>query len=229
VTIRLAPGLPSLRGKQAFACWREAVRVAKKKGLGVVHFALLGNHVHLIVEPRARPGEPGSGSPEVLTRGMQSLLVSLARRLNRALQRRGPVYADRYHVHVLRTPTEVRRALANVLANESLHEARSQREGEPDSRAGAPAEAKETGARGARALGARLPTPSSRGAKQKPITLKRDPFSSAWAFQEWEALWRGRVDWEVTNWSEASVMARLSEMLVPARTWLLREGWKRGR
>lgn len=37
---------------------------------------------------------------------------------------RGKVFADRYHAHVLRTPTEVRNALAYVLLNHRSHLAR---------------------------------------------------------------------------------------------------------
>ena len=36
---------------------------------------------------------------------MQGLATRLARRLNRAARRRGKFFADRYHAHVLRTPT----------------------------------------------------------------------------------------------------------------------------
>jgi hypothetical protein len=35
--------------------------------------------------------------------------------------RRGPVLEDRYHAHVLRTPAEVRRALAYVADNFASH------------------------------------------------------------------------------------------------------------
>jgi hypothetical protein len=48
---------------------------------------------------------------------MISLGARLARTVNRVLGRRGPVLADRYHQHVLRTPREARHALAYVLLN----------------------------------------------------------------------------------------------------------------
>jgi hypothetical protein len=38
--------------------------------------------------------------------------------------RTGPVFEDRYHAHVLRTPTEVRNAVRYVLGNFENHEAR---------------------------------------------------------------------------------------------------------
>lgn len=52
---------------------------------------------------------------------MQGLTVRLAKALNRMMGRRGKVFADRYHAHVLRTPAEVRNALAYVLLNHRSH------------------------------------------------------------------------------------------------------------
>src|SRR5690606_41964204 len=67
VTVRLAEGLPSLRGKGTFAVVRECLRRAKERlGARVVHFAVLGNHVHLIVEAE------GKGA---LARAMQGLKI----------------------------------------------------------------------------------------------------------------------------------------------------------
>jgi hypothetical protein len=52
---------------------------------------------------------------------MKSIAARVARAVNRIVARRGPVLADRYHLHVLRTPSEVRRALAYVLLNARRH------------------------------------------------------------------------------------------------------------
>ncbi len=111
VTLRLQSGLPNLRGKEAFRALRGAAKIARAKGLAISHFAILSNHVHLIVEP-------GRSS---LTREMQSLCISLARRLNVLARRQGEVFKGRYHLHVLKTPSEVRRALTYVLTNEAKH------------------------------------------------------------------------------------------------------------
>lgn len=56
-----------------------------------------------------------------LANGMKSLGARLARAVNRVLGRSGPVLDGRYHHHVLRTPREVRRALAYVLLNARHH------------------------------------------------------------------------------------------------------------
>jgi hypothetical protein len=51
----------------------------------------------------------------------RGLAVRMARRLNRMMDRRGDVFADRYHAHQLRSPTEVARAIAYVLGNFFVH------------------------------------------------------------------------------------------------------------
>jgi hypothetical protein len=47
--------------------------------------------------------------------------------VNRTFRRKGPVLADRYHLHVLRTPREVRSALAYVLLNARRHARKASR------------------------------------------------------------------------------------------------------
>jgi hypothetical protein len=82
----------------------------------VVDFSTLGDHLHLIVE---------ADDNRALSEGMQGLSVRLAKRLNKLMARHGRVFADRFHAHVLRTPAEVRNALAYVLLNHRSHRARS--------------------------------------------------------------------------------------------------------
>lgn len=52
---------------------------------------------------------------------MKALTRRVANALNELMRRSGPVFEDRYHAHVLRTPREVANALAYVLANYSSH------------------------------------------------------------------------------------------------------------
>ncbi len=58
---------------------------------------------------------------ESLSRGMQGLLVRVARALNRHWGRKGQVFSDRYHARILKTPREVRNALVYVLQNARRH------------------------------------------------------------------------------------------------------------
>ena len=59
-----------------------------------------------------------------LASGMKSIGSRLARAVNRVFGRTGPVLADRSHLHVLRTPREVRNAIAYVLMNARRHAAK---------------------------------------------------------------------------------------------------------
>jgi hypothetical protein len=54
---------------------------------------------------------------------MQGLCIRLARRLNSLAGRRGKVFADRYHAHVLRTRAETAHAVRYVARN-YVHHAR---------------------------------------------------------------------------------------------------------
>src|SRR5207302_3642377 len=47
--------------------------------------------------------------------------VRIAKALNRLMERKGTVFADHYHMRILRSPTEVARALAYVLMNYLHH------------------------------------------------------------------------------------------------------------
>ena len=113
VTARVVDGLPNLRRPAVVRALEDAFRrrVAHPKAR-VVHYSIQANHVHLIVEAEDRVR---------LFRGLQGLFISLARTINRAVGRRGQVFAIRYHTHILATPTETRRALRYVLRNATKH------------------------------------------------------------------------------------------------------------
>ena len=113
VTLKLAGGLPGLRNKRTLPVLEGAFRGGKTRfGFRLNHYAVQGNHLHLIVEAKDRVA---------LSRGMKGLAVRLARRLNSLWGRRGQVFPDRYHEHILKTPSEVRNVLAYVLKNFQHH------------------------------------------------------------------------------------------------------------
>jgi len=112
VTLRAAKGLASLRSEKVFKAVRGALREGSKQTFRVVQFSVQTNHVHLIVEAKTTP---------CLARGMQGLCIRLAKAVNRVLGRYGSVWSDRYHARALRTPREVRNALAYVLLNARKH------------------------------------------------------------------------------------------------------------
>jgi len=140
--------------------------------VSVVEFAVLHDHLHLIVE---------AADSNALSRGLQGLLVRLARAINGVLERKGRVFADRYHAHVLRTPREVRHAVAYVLHNARKH------------------------------VGQRARRP----------TGWLDPCSTA----AWFVGFRDAVATDPR--SVALAVALGPPCTRGARTWLLREGWRR--
>jgi REP element-mobilizing transposase RayT len=122
VTLRMLPHVWNLRSRRSFRIFDKAVRVAADRfGMRLCEFSVQGNHLHLVVEATGRAA---------LSRGLKGLSVRLARGLNKLMGRHGQVLADRYHEHILRTPSEVRRAVHYVRRNHDKHVA--QRGGHPD-------------------------------------------------------------------------------------------------
>lgn len=117
VTLRVVNGLPGLRRKKyGYAIFQALHSVRDQIGVKVIHFSIQRDHFHMIVEAADR---------SALSRGMQGLSVRLARRLNRRIGRKGRFFADRYHARQLKSPLEVKRALAYVLNNIRRHMAQS--------------------------------------------------------------------------------------------------------
>jgi REP element-mobilizing transposase RayT len=113
VTLKLRPGLPSLRSVRLVRELERSFAAACERGrFRVAHYSIQSNHVHLIVE---------AASQRDLACGMKSIGARVARAINRIFRRTGAVLTDRYHRHVLRTPREVRHALAYVLLNARRH------------------------------------------------------------------------------------------------------------
>jgi REP element-mobilizing transposase RayT len=113
VTLKVQAGLPSLRRRRVVSEIERSLEAGCERGsFRVVHYSIQADHGHFLVEAAGR---------EALGRGMKSLAARFARAVNRTLERSGPVLADRYHVRVLRSPRQVRNALAYVLLNVRRH------------------------------------------------------------------------------------------------------------
>jgi REP element-mobilizing transposase RayT len=113
VTLRVRRDVPNLRRNAFLPVLTDALRAGCDRfGFRLCHYVVMGNHLHLIVE---------ADDATCLARGLQGLTIRLAKRVNRAAGRRGKFFADRYHAHVLKTPTEVHRALWYVLLNLRKH------------------------------------------------------------------------------------------------------------
>jgi REP element-mobilizing transposase RayT len=113
ITLRVKPNLVSLRDVRLVREWRRSLAKACERGnFRVAHYSLQGDHAHLIVEAHGK---------FALACGMKSIGARLARAVNRTSVRSGRVLDSRYHHRSLRTPREVRRALAYVLLNARRH------------------------------------------------------------------------------------------------------------
>ena len=78
----------------------------------LVHYSVQRNHFHLIVEAQDQ---------EALGRGMKSIGARIAHLIQRIFKLSGRILSGAYHAHILRCPSEVRRALAYVLLNARKH------------------------------------------------------------------------------------------------------------
>jgi len=119
VVSRVVRDVGRLRTRHMYAAVREAtIAVLALERFRIAHLSIQGSHLHLIVEAHDRLA---------LADGMKRFLISAAKQINRSLRertgnkRRGPVFVDRYHPRILRTPREVRNCIAYVLNNWRHH------------------------------------------------------------------------------------------------------------
>lgn len=111
VTLRVRAGIASLRSRTFVRVLRNSLREACERAR-VVHFSVQRDHLHLILETTDK---------QALASAMKSIAARVARAVQRVFRRKGPVLLGRYHVRALRTPREVRNALAYVLLNARKH------------------------------------------------------------------------------------------------------------
>jgi len=113
VTLRVNRDAPYLRKRQIWRAIAKATIAAAKTGaLRIVQASVQHDHLHLLIETEDQ---------YALAKGMHAFEVSAAHWINRAAGRRGRVFPDRYHVHVLKTPRETRNGLQYVLCNWRKH------------------------------------------------------------------------------------------------------------
>ncbi|MBA2543281.1 MAG: transposase, partial [Deltaproteobacteria bacterium] len=120
VTLRVVPGLGSLRKRDKYLAIREAtIAVIPHDGFRIVHFSVQSNHIHLVAEATGKAA---------LSRGLKAFQISAAKHINAAVRkrsgvrRRGQVFADRYNARALSSPRAVRHAICYVLNNWRRHE-----------------------------------------------------------------------------------------------------------
>src|SRR5437870_11575848 len=117
VTLRIRREVWNLRTHRCFRALQRAFAAGCERfGFRLVHFSVQGNHIHMIVE---------APDAVALGRAMKGLEVRMARALNKVMDRRGPVFADRYHAHLLESPREAFHAIRYVVENWPIHAARA--------------------------------------------------------------------------------------------------------
>jgi putative transposase len=114
VTIRMLPSVWNMRSRRCFSVLQRALWLGSSKDFGfkLVHFAVMGNHIHMLVEADGK---------EALSRGMQGLNIRIAKALNRVMGRHGQVLADHYNAKILRSPSQTLRARGYLLRNAGKH------------------------------------------------------------------------------------------------------------
>lgn len=118
VVLRIVPEIESLRRRAMYKAIREATVTAAMRGrLRIIHVSLQKTHVHMLAE---------ADDTKALARGMQGFEIAAARNINTALgsggrRRRGQVFADRYHVEVITSPTQARHTISYILSNWRKH------------------------------------------------------------------------------------------------------------
>ena len=113
VTMRVQKGVYNLRAMRSLRVFEKAIMAtAARFGLRVVQFSLQGNHMHVLVEAADKAS---------FIRGMRSLSIGFAKKMNRMMGRKGHVIGDRYHSRVLCTPSETKRVIEYIRTNHFRH------------------------------------------------------------------------------------------------------------
>jgi REP element-mobilizing transposase RayT len=113
VTLRIRRDVKAMRTQHCFKSIERAFWAGGNRyGLRLVHFAVMNDHIHMMVEAEGK---------ESLSKGMHALNIRVARAVNRVQQRRGNVLADHYHADVLRSPSHVARVRSYLLNNAAKH------------------------------------------------------------------------------------------------------------
>jgi REP element-mobilizing transposase RayT len=119
VTLRMKPGLPSLRHERVSNLLRAVLHRQRTRiyaaTFQVVELSIQHDHLHLMVEAVGPEGH------SALSSGMRGFVISFAKRFNALLRRTGKVWGDRWHGRELGSPREVRNILGYIFRNIVKH------------------------------------------------------------------------------------------------------------
>jgi putative transposase len=108
VTLKLQPGLPSLRTPALKACVEQAIDAGHERfGMRLIEHTLEKDGLSLLVTAPHR---------RALSRGIQGISVRIARAVNRKLERKGRLFADRYEAQLVADSGE-KQAVSKAVAS----------------------------------------------------------------------------------------------------------------
>lgn len=172
ITMKLASKNWSLRCGDMYGVFKRNSERAKRFGLNIVHYSLLKDHLHLIVEVKDN---------KTLALAMRSFASGMAKGIRAFIGGRGEVFNGRFHMRAIENPTQMRNTVIYVLQNQAKHQG---------------------------------------------VIDHFDQYSSAWHFKEWKKLAKARIS--PLLYQRARSSAQLPPHLSAPRSWLAREGWRRG-
>jgi REP element-mobilizing transposase RayT len=114
VTIKIQKEIVyTLRNKIIFQKISRAIQRARQKGLRVIHFSIQRDHIHFLLEANDKIH---------LGKSMQAMMISLAKSLKNLSQTKlTKIFKDRYHVHILKTLSEIKNTKLYILGNAVKH------------------------------------------------------------------------------------------------------------
>lgn len=116
LTIKIDKQKAGLKSKAVLSLLHKAIKNARKLGLGIVHYTLEYDHIHMLVEARDN---------ETLAKGMQSFGICFSKGINKLKGLKGQVYKSRYHLRILKTPREIKNVVHYILGNSVKHKSGS--------------------------------------------------------------------------------------------------------
>ena len=113
VVLRTRKDVPRLRRGATYAAIARALQhTLGEHAFRVVHTSIQHNNLHFLIE---------ADDKEAFSHGMRSLAICAALAINEVCDRSGKVFAYRYHATAIRSPRQMRNALAYVLNNWRKH------------------------------------------------------------------------------------------------------------
>ena len=112
ITQRVIAEFHSLRTKERMKVFRDAFRKSQREDFRITDWSVQRDHIHFVAEAH---------DAIALAQGVRRFGIRVAKGLNQQAGRKGPAFTDRFHSRILKTPREVRNALAYTLNNARHH------------------------------------------------------------------------------------------------------------